>query len=81
MGYSFEWSGNCVEVWPNEDYDESLTSDPEEGYLYYKYEIVVYPIDGDESVERQVSIAKHLKSALESLGCSAVIGAAFEELL
>jgi len=78
---SFDWSGNCVEVWPNEDYDESLVSDPEEGFLYYRYTIWVYPIDDDESVDRQINIAKHLKTALESLGGGAVICADFEELL
>jgi hypothetical protein len=78
---TFYWSGNWVQVWPNEDYDESLISDSEEGFLYYRYRIEVSPIDNDKSVERQVSIAKHLKSVLESLGCIAVICADFEDLL
>ena len=78
---SFDWSGNWVQVLMNEDYDESLASDPEEGYLYYRYRIEVSPTDGNKSLDRQVNLAKHLKVALESLGCSAVICAAFEELL
>jgi hypothetical protein len=78
---TFYWSGNCVQVWLNEDYDESLVSDPEDGFLYYRYKIEVFPTDGDKGVERQVNIAKQLKGVLESLGCTAVICADFEELL
>lgn len=78
---TFYWSGNCIQVWMNEDYDESLVSDPEDGFLYYRYKIEVFPTDGEKSVERQVNIAKQLKGALESLGCTTVICADFEELL
>jgi len=46
---TFDWSGNWVQVWPNEDYDESLVSDPEEGYLCYRYRVEVSPIDGNLS--------------------------------
>jgi hypothetical protein len=60
-------------VWPNEDYDESMASDPEEGFLYHRYRIGVFPIDEDKGVDRQVNTAGHLKASLEYLGGGAVI--------
>ena len=59
---TFVWSGNWVQVWTFSD----------EGHKF-RYMFEIYPIDKNNSVDRQISIARHLKTILESFGCAAFI--------
>lgn len=78
---SFDWSNNWIQVWKNDDHDDSMLSDIDEGFLYYPYRIEVSPTGETKDLDHQINLAKHLKNILESLGCDAVICADFEELL
>jgi len=78
---SFDWRDNWISVWPNDDHDPTATSDPEEGFLHYRYLVEVSPLAKNAPVEHQVSLAKELERVFESLGASAVVCADFEELL
>src|SRR5215467_9989380 len=55
---SFDWSNNWVQVWRNDDHDESILSDGNEGFLYYPFRIEVSPIEKNTSLEHQVNTAK-----------------------
>lgn len=78
---SFDWAENWIAVWPNDDYDPKKTSDPEEGFLHYRYRIEVSPLNKGASVDDQVRIANELKRVLESMGAVVAVCADFEELL
>jgi hypothetical protein len=69
-----------VEIILNEDHDDNLV-DSEDGFLYFKYMIAVYPISEETSIDLQVSLAKKMYQGFKTNGLSAEIVADFEELL
>lgn len=78
---SFDWADNWIAVWPNDDHDPEASSDPEQGFLHYRYRIEVSPLGKEATVDRQIRVAKELERVLESLGAGVAVCADFEELL
>jgi len=84
----FKMSGNRLEVQENYLYDPEKVSDPHQGYIYYRYRIMVTPEDnkqpaseGSVALTERIAFAKLLKSRLEEMGCLAKILADFDGLL
>jgi hypothetical protein len=78
---SFIAGRNRIEIVMNEDYDSNLTADPEDGYLYYKYLLAVYPISEDVSLDEQVRLSQKMLQTFSNQGIMAEIVADFEKLL
>jgi hypothetical protein len=72
----YEWSRNIIDVEENKDYDQNMINS-EDGYLYYRYRINVFPIDDDQSIEHQVNIARDIRGLFASLSCITEVIATF----
>jgi hypothetical protein len=84
----FKISGNWLEVEENHLYDPEMVSDPSQGYIYFRYRIMVRSEDvrqpaseGSAELTERIAFAEQLKSRLEKMGCSARILADFDGLL
>ena len=75
---SFNWRGNWVQVWENDDYDPGHIDSPEDGYLFYRFRIEVSPTE-EVTDDHQIRAARELVAALESLHLKAVVCADFED--
>jgi len=78
---SFDVANNWVQISENEEFDPSLASNPEKGFLHYRYRLEVSPVEGTPSLDNQIELARSLKAGLEKLGFEAVVCADFEDLL
>ena len=76
-----QWSDNIVDVDKNEDFDPARTDDPDDGFIYYRYRLHVYPIAEHATLKHQMYLARTLKAALEPLSRGVEIAADFERLL
>ena len=72
---------NHVVVRSNEDFDDNLSKDKENGFLYYKSNIDFYPKDDGLELVGQIQLAKEIRSLFVKQGIRAEIIAEFEELL
>ena len=61
---NLETPGNWIEVKENEDFDPERVDDPEEGFLFYRYQVEVTPKPGRLGVSNQVLFARELLMGL-----------------
>ena len=78
---SCTFMGNRLELVNNEDYDSTMINDPEDGYLYFRYLIGVYPINDNVILDDQVNLSKSLCECFNKRNIKTEIVADFEELL
>jgi hypothetical protein len=71
--------GNWLEIWHNEDADQSLADDTEDGYLYYRWRVEVTPLDARLDEDHQVALARALRDCFAEAGARAVVCASFED--
>lgn len=76
-----EVRGNQIEVWHNEDADQSRAADDEdeEGYLYFRWRLEVAPVSDETGAEEQVGLAGELLGAFREREWAAVLAATFED--
>lgn len=72
---------NNVVISHNEDYDEKLSIEDEDGYLYYKSNMDFYPQDDNILLEKQIEAAKNFVKIFIDYGIASEIIAEFENLL
>ncbi|WP_328470035.1 hypothetical protein OHA21_03460 [Actinoplanes sp. NBC_00393] len=72
--------GNWLEVWPNDDADEKQASDPENGYLHFRWRIELTPLTAVEE-DHQVQLARDLLRHFQAAGSRAEVCANFEDRL
>ena len=72
---------NNVVISHNEDYDEKLSIEDEDGYLYYKSNMDFYPKDESVGLDEQIELAKEVSKILIDYGIASEIIAEFENLL
>ncbi|MDE5772541.1 MAG: hypothetical protein K2I06_13100 [Ruminococcus sp.] len=58
-------SGNIVEIYHNEDYDEVLAEN-EDGWLYYNTYMDFFPIDDTITVSQEIEIAENIKKFFDN---------------
>lgn len=80
--YAFSIKDYYIVLEKNDDYDEKLSGDLEEGYLYYQFSIGFYYENDTLIPENQINFSKQMKQAFEKSGVLQVeILADFESLL
>lgn len=75
------WQDNILDVDENNDFDPLQTSDPHEGWFYYRYRIEAFPVEDHVTLEQQVQIARAVRDVLLKLTDKVQVGANFEDLL
>ena len=70
--------GNMIEIYSNEDYDEILSSDYEDGFLYYQTYMDFYPAD-EVVIDSQIELARDIKLLFNNFGWKSEIIAEFED--
>lgn len=78
---SFDWRGNWVQIWENDDYEPAASRPQTDAFLYFRYRMEVSPMSENAQLQQQLEVARQLKRAVESTGAVAVVCADFEELL
>jgi hypothetical protein len=78
--HEFVIGKNNVEIEENEDFNPDLV-DTDDGYLYYRYNVNVYPIAEDISLLEQIDLSKQMRESFIKKGIKADILAAFEDML
>jgi len=77
---SFDWMGNWVQVWENDDYIAKRARPTVDEYLYFRYRMEVTPTENIH-LDDQLDAALQVKRSVENTGAEAVICADFEDLL
>lgn len=70
--------GNIVEIYSNEDYDEILSADYEDGFLYYQTYMDFYPAN-EVKINSQIKLARDVKLFFNNFGWKSEIIAEFED--
>lgn len=73
--------GNWLEIVRNHDADPGLVDDPEEGYLYFAWEVDCTPMSRDLDEDHQVALARDLQRHFAATGAKTTVGASFEDRL
>ena len=77
-----KFKDQILEIRKNEDYDVNQVNDLEEGFLYYKYNLDVYNLSENVSLEEQVKLSKLIYNSFKGNNIELVeIVAEFEHLL
>ena len=78
---SFIHRGNMFELEPNEDFEPQRVNDAEDGYLYFRYKLLVYPLVENVALEEQVKLVKSLIAFFEGRGMRVVLLSELEVFL
>lgn len=70
-------SGNVLKLGGNALHDKSKTQCKEEGWMYYKFNLTVFP-EVPVDLNNQISLVKKLFAILRELSCQAELIAEFE---
>ncbi|GIF07832.1 hypothetical protein [Actinoplanes siamensis] len=79
--YSCDIRGNLLQVVANRDADPSLADDPEDGFLYFTWEVDCIPQRGDLDEDHQLVLARDLQRHFAATGARTAVGASFEDRL
>ncbi len=77
---SLDVAGNWIEIWSNDDADESLANGPNR-HWNFRFRLESTPLTETISEDHQVETAKSICDGLQQLDCDVVLCANFEARL
>ncbi|MFI4850846.1 MAG: hypothetical protein ACIAZJ_17170 [Gimesia chilikensis] len=77
---SIDFEGNWIEIYQNDDYDESQT-ETEDGFLFYCYRLEATPLSKEITLSRQINTTRTICQNLQQLNVDIFLCANFEDQL